>query len=350
MEIKSQTSKMMKILSSESLHIYLSYLFFIVSCSTIAFYADNFGNKMWSLFVFLLGWLGIFIGAFQWYANIFYFLALIQRRNIKASIILATIGLLIALSFFIIEPPITFGGPDQPIVGYGFGYGLWLSSMAIFIAGQVLLLLDIGVLRRSYILLFLAFFFVAITSFEYFYGKRSPYSFHAKQSSIFEQYCKQSKINIYHKVNNIESIYFDHAQNGLHFGNNFGYEWSSSVGTGLVNVGYIESYEYMKNGKYYKVFADSTRNYKINTTNIASPNSSIMVSITGKSYPIYGIDTKNIIIKDIKTNIILGEAFVVVEMQGSDFKHCPEQGFSTEAFVKDVLNLKANRYKNYIWH
>ncbi|MBN2721572.1 MAG: hypothetical protein JXQ77_01990, partial [Campylobacterales bacterium] len=152
----------LRILSIQKLHVYISYILFVVSLSTIAFYADNFSHEYWSIFVFFFGWLGIFIGAFQWYANIFYFIALKEKDNIKSSIIFASTGLLIALSFCILKPPITFGGPNQPIVGFGIGYGLWLVSMSVFLVGQVLSLFDIRAFQRNYILLFFTFFFIVI--------------------------------------------------------------------------------------------------------------------------------------------------------------------------------------------
>lgn len=340
----------MKILSIENLHIYLSYLLFIVSLSTIAFYANNFGNEYWSIFVFLFGWLGIFIGAFQWYANIFYLIALNEKDNIKSSIIFASIGLLIALSFCILKPPITFGGPYQPIVGFGIGYGFWLVSMSVFLFGQILLLFKVRLLHKNYYLLFFTFFFIAIIGFEYFYSENSPYQFDKKQSSIFEQYCKQSEMKIFHKANNVEGIYFSNDKGSLKFNKNFGFELSANQGIGLVNLGYIKHYEYMQNGKYYKAFADSEKNYEIKEINITSPKSTILVAIESKTYEKYGIHTQNIIIKDIKKNYMLGKAFVVVKMQGSHFKYCPEQGFATATFIKDVLNLKENSYKNYRYH
>ncbi|MBN2721669.1 MAG: hypothetical protein JXQ77_02480, partial [Campylobacterales bacterium] len=189
-----------------------------------------------------------------------------------------------------------------------------------------------------------------IISFEYFYGKNSPYQFSKKQSSIFEQYCKQSEIKIFHKANNVEGIYFSKDKDSLKFNKNFGFEWSADNGIGFVNRGYIKYYEYIQNGKYYKAFADSEKNYKIKEINITSPKSSILVTITSKSYQKYGIHTQNIKIEDIQKNKILGKAFVVVEIQGSRFKYCPEQGFATDAFIKDVLNLKENSYKNYRYH
>jgi hypothetical protein len=89
-------------------------------------------------FLLKIGWLGVFGGYPNWFANPIYLIAFVlQEKKPKISLGLAIAALILSFSFLLYRSfPINEAGGTSPIVGYGWGYYLWLMAIALFASAQ----------------------------------------------------------------------------------------------------------------------------------------------------------------------------------------------------------------------
>ena len=86
----------------------------------------------------LIGGLGLFVGYFSWLANPAYLLALVLGfvKHPRIAALVSVIGLALALSFLLQKKIlINEAGHEALIVGYGWGYWLWLAALAVLTIG-----------------------------------------------------------------------------------------------------------------------------------------------------------------------------------------------------------------------
>lgn len=136
----------MKIFRYKYIHIWISIALFLACLFFPAFYTTEGVEEAiaWnSLLVLIFGWLGVFIGIFYWYANIFYLFALIKIKDLHMSSSLGFVAFGLGLLFLTQEEILANESGDMTsITGYGWGYILWIASLGIFWIGQSQLLIN----------------------------------------------------------------------------------------------------------------------------------------------------------------------------------------------------------------
>lgn len=109
-----------------------SLLLFLSCLALPAYYTGNAFDPERALAPLIWGWLGPLDGHFAWYANLFYVLAWrhYQRSPGKCQA-LAWLAVALALSFLLYPSLLKDeGGGRASITGYGWGYALWVLSLA----------------------------------------------------------------------------------------------------------------------------------------------------------------------------------------------------------------------------
>ena len=112
----------------------ISLLLYVIACIAPAMVFDK---ETWNgLQVLVLGWQGIFLGQFAWYANPFWFLSLVLaffRRWILTcgAAVLALLIALDALSFVNTRVPLDEAFVNTMVFqSYHMGFYFWLASLA----------------------------------------------------------------------------------------------------------------------------------------------------------------------------------------------------------------------------
>jgi hypothetical protein len=127
-----------------SLAIWLVSLFlFLLACATPAMVFDK---ETWpGIQVLVLGWQGVLLGQFAWFANAFWFMSLLFaffRRWILtlAATLVAILIALDALSFVGAKVPLDEGFVNMMIFqSYHVGFYFWMASIAVVGVGAVVM-------------------------------------------------------------------------------------------------------------------------------------------------------------------------------------------------------------------
>lgn len=119
-----------------SIIVGISIALFAVSLAGDGFYLaqDNPRDLARGYLIFLMGWTGMFVGVFYWFANpplLASWLMFSYERTRAFAVVPALVALGVALSFlWCREFPIGTSGDYTRITGYGLGYWLWIASIA----------------------------------------------------------------------------------------------------------------------------------------------------------------------------------------------------------------------------
>lgn len=114
--------------------IILSLLIFLTATFQECYIVNGEGTVgSFGLIALLLGWMNASLSFITWFANPFYFISIfLIILNKKAAKITASISLLLALSFLIInEVVINEAGTVKEVDKYLLGYWLWVLSITI---------------------------------------------------------------------------------------------------------------------------------------------------------------------------------------------------------------------------
>ncbi len=124
----------------------LSATLFVFSLTQVGFYTaqrNAADGAHPSIALFLIGWMGMIDGKIAWYANpaLFAGWRITQRLETRPiSLLYPLVSLGLSASFLAHdEIMVNEGGGRAPIVGYGAGYWLWLSSIGVLLFGNTLL-------------------------------------------------------------------------------------------------------------------------------------------------------------------------------------------------------------------
>ena len=218
----------------------MSLSLFFLSLFFPAYYYGEAQESYISLSLFLTGWLGIlFDGHFSWIANPLYFIALVFRKDYGKSTKFGVMSLVFALSFLLYAKIAISEAPTHVnIVGYGFGYFLWVLSIGVLTVGQWAKWKEktFSEIAKFEIV------WIGICSFLFMYQfcfkDNSHCSLQNERKKIFEQNCKNAKQTIYIKNQKAESVYFNQISE-IKFGNYGGIGWHVIWNIGVNNL-YIE--------------------------------------------------------------------------------------------------------------
>src|SRR5262249_32211982 len=118
----------------------ISCILFVTSLFNEGYSDDRGGRPAPALLLFLIGWLGVFLGFIAWLANplllMGWILLAVRRRRSAAACAFA--AAVCAGSFLFCKPIVSDdAGHRSRITGYGLGYWLWLASAAVLLAASL---------------------------------------------------------------------------------------------------------------------------------------------------------------------------------------------------------------------
>ncbi len=115
---------------------------FFFSLATPVFYVQDFSSES-GLRILFWGWMGVFVGVFGWFANVFYALAILLflLGKKKFAFVISILGALVAFDSFRLRYMYygdASGTPFQSaydITGYGVGFYFWMIAMLLLPIG-----------------------------------------------------------------------------------------------------------------------------------------------------------------------------------------------------------------------
>jgi len=228
-------------------YIRISLLLFSLCLFLPAFYHTDSFKPVFSGSLLGIGWLGPIDGHFSWFANLFFFIALLNYKEPNASSFLGFIALAFALSFLAYDKMLMSEAPTYAqITAYGLGYMLWITSIGILPLGQHALATHKSKKASIRLLSSWMILVLCVYSYHYFVGDNSRSSFNSARKSIYKEKCRDSGQTIYEKRGDVKGIYFGPDSGaGLKKVGLFDWRISGSRNLGIkeIDSGLIQFYE-----------------------------------------------------------------------------------------------------------
>ncbi len=189
-------------LKINNVHVPISILCYLACLTLPGYYIGERFEPQMAYAALMIGWLGPLDGHFSWYANPLFLLALISANRPQKSSILGFIALALAISFLLHKKIIVSEAPTyKTIMSYGWGYGLWVTSLAVFSIGQ--LLRALGADRRQITIASFTSCSLLLAGYMtyYFVGDNSLFSIRAERDQEFKNRCASSGEQIFKRTN-----------------------------------------------------------------------------------------------------------------------------------------------------
>jgi hypothetical protein len=100
------------------------------------------GSPYWGISLLFLGWLGLIAGSVAWFANPLLFIAnySLHQQRIRLALSVSLLACAVALSTPTLSTVWIDGtGNTASVVGYGFGFYLWIGSCLVTCIGTLVL-------------------------------------------------------------------------------------------------------------------------------------------------------------------------------------------------------------------
>ena len=331
-------------MKTNNIHVPISILFYLVCLTLPGYYSGESFKPEMAYSILMLGWLGPLDGQFSWYANLFFLFALRSTNSPQKSSILGFIALALAISFLFSNKILVSEAPTYTtIASYGWGYSLWVTSLAVFSIGQLLRVF--GADKRQIIIATFSSCSLLLTGYAtyYFVGGNSLHSIRTEREHEFQKLCASSGEKIFKRTNDVQGIYFDPNWNfGVYATRekpNFKYiGGGNTLGVGYVNSGYLLFYET-------KDSEDSSTYLKfVLGDHKGTPTDRLesQYAVITNHYKIparLNISGANVTIKDLRDNSILATSTFFIENESGKFCGNSRGWFSTTDFIHEVLSI-----------
>lgn len=239
----------MKKFSFNGNHITISICIFVLSLAFPAYYMNKDYESVNSLLVLGLGWLGIFDWQFSWLANLFFFLALLYRTDLEKSATLGMVSLAFAISFLFYKEVLTgldlgYEKIHKEITGYGWGYFLWIISIAILLIGQSNCAASKSKLMKTALYSFPLIGISTVFIYHFYVSDNGAHEIHSERNVVFDKMCPSAKDIIYKKIpEEVDSVYLRNVSRVELRGNVFGFWWINGTGSAESSIPGISFYE-----------------------------------------------------------------------------------------------------------
>jgi cbb3-type cytochrome oxidase subunit 3 len=328
-------------------HIYCSLILFLASFFFPAFYIYDWFKPVYPSSFFLFGWLGPTYGFYSWYANILYLIGIILNRQKIISVLIGSVGIVLALSF-LRHDNFEYGQYyiGSTINAYGLGFYFWLLSIGIFTAGQLVQAANVNF--RAYIIfqLSLSLIFVAIILSSYLNSKKSRSAYEKERSLVFEEKCKIAEEQIYKKVDGATGIFYDpdSYQEIINISNGKGYLGTGgSTASGALNSGLIKFYEIrnrsseLKTMPYLRVTSTSNPNSQ-ETDHLESEYALLQIKFQLPER--LHISGAEVFVKYLRNDTILAKSIYVYDAINNKFcGHSRNGSYSSDRILQETLQL-----------
>ena len=120
---------------STRLIVYAGLAFFLLSLLFTSLFTS--GKDIQGYWILAIGWIGLIIFQFSWFANPLNLLALllVNQRPVVALILSTTAFLLASQTFVFVEIPIGTGSGKIYIKELGLGFYIWYLAQGLFLLG-----------------------------------------------------------------------------------------------------------------------------------------------------------------------------------------------------------------------
>lgn len=326
-------------------HLTISIVCYLACLFFPGFYVGERFEPQLAFGLLLMGWLGPLGGHFSWFANPLLFLALLSANRPQRSAVLGLTGLAIALSFILHKRIMVSEAPTySPIVAYGWGYGLWISSFAVLCVGQVLRSLGLASKRVTTASFATLGLFLAGYLMYYLLQENSPFAIQRERDREYETRCASAGERIFRKTNDAAGIFFDpdwewniESNSGKDAG--FSYIRSAGViGLGHLNSGNLRFYETRggsDSGVYVKYVLGDSRG-------IPSEHLESEYAVITEYFDIprrLNISGATVTIKDRRDSSVVATSTFLIDNERGRFCGNSRGTFSTSAFITEVLGL-----------
>lgn len=118
-----------------------SWILFGTSLCLPALELSN-GSPSWGISLLLLGWLGVIAGSVAWFANPLLLIAnhSLRQHHVRLALSVSLLASAVALSTPTLSTVMVDGaGNTASVIGYGFGFYLWLGSCLVTCLGSLTL-------------------------------------------------------------------------------------------------------------------------------------------------------------------------------------------------------------------
>lgn len=292
----------------------------------------------------MIGWLGPLDGHFSWYANPAFLLALVFVNRPLRSSFFGFIGLALAVSFIFHKKIAVSEAPTYAtIVAYGWGYGLWVTSMASLAVGQLLRARGVEDSQISIASLVICCTVLVGYLTYYMIGDSSLFSIHREREREFESRCATAGEFFAKRTNDAKGIFFDPDWSAdIGYDKNkpeFKYITGGSVlGLGLVNSGYLLFYETRDAKTPNSYIKYVLRDWK----GTKSDQLDSEYTVITKSYPIpprLNIYGATVTIKDLRDDSLVATSTFFLERENGRFCGNSRGQFSARLFIPEALGL-----------
>lgn len=326
-------------------HIPISIGCFLLSLLFPGYYIGDRFEPQLAYGLLLSGWLGLIGGHFAWFANPLFLIALLTSGRPSRSGMLAFLGLVFALSFLLYEKIVINAVPSySPIVAYGWGYGLWVTSLAVLTVGQLLQAHMPDERRTAIASISTCALFVAVYATYYVAGKNSLFSIHSQRIQEFESRCALAGEKINKRSNDVKGIFFDPDWEwsiGQKYDDKPDFKYISGVGViglGHLNSGHLLFYETKdekKAGSYLKYVLGEYKGSKSDRLESEYAVTTVPADIPAR-LNIFGA---TVTITDRRDDSVMATATFFLENESGAFCGNPRGSFSTSQFITEVLGL-----------
>lgn len=292
----------------------------------------------------MIGWLGPLDGHFSWYANPLFLLALLSANSPKRSSTLGFLALVIATSFLFHKKIIVSEAPTyKTIMSYGWGYGLWVTSLAVFSVGQLLRVRGAGTRQIAIASFYSCSLLLAGYMTYYFVGDNSLFSIRAERDQEFRNRCASSGEQIFKRTNDVRGIFFDPDWEWRISSNRNNPNFKSIDGAGVLGLGHLNSGHLLFYETRDRNNPSSYVQYILGDHK-GTPKQQLEseYSVITNTYEIperLNISGATVTIKDMRDNSIVATSTFFIENESGRFCGGSQEGFSTSAFVIETLGL-----------
>ncbi|WP_368563221.1 hypothetical protein [Pseudoxanthomonas sp. UTMC 1351] len=326
-------------------HVLLAIICYLACFFFPAIYVGDSFEPQSPLGLLLMGWAAALELNFGWFANPALAAAVcLARSRPRMSATLASVALVLALSFpFYGYVRVHEISSRSPVAAYGWGYALWVTSMALFAAGQ---LARVRGARDGFAALtaLLAGGLVLVAHGIYLAsGAGGLHAYTNERERMFEASCATAGMRVLRRVEGVRSVFLDP-------------DWSWTIGQRSLRTtelryrtdGKIMRNDFLRSGKLEYVESAVTEGQQdilrfgrgdLAGSPVQQLQSVYAVLTQPHDLPFHlGLWGETVMVKDRRDDSLLASASYVLDSQTG--RYCGPPGFSAQAFAADVLGLK----------
>ena len=324
-------------------HVLVAVACYVASLFFPAFYVnDNFGPQS-SFGVLLFGWLASLVLNPGWFANPAFLLAVVLTARPRKAAVLAGIALVLALSFLVYRHvPVHEPSSAATVTAYGWGYALWVMSMAILFGGHLAIVRGADDFRVPLSGTLSGGVMLAAYMFYLMSGAGGLRANSEARDRAFAARCTNTGVHVVRRARDARSVVLSP-------------DWSWTIGQWSDwssekkqrQQGSIMRRDLLRDGRLEFVEA-STRDQPnaylrfehVDSQGVAVEELQGAYAVTVETKDDFRLDLEEevILIHDRRDGSVLAKASYVIDRQTR--RYCGAPGFSTQAMVMDVLGLQ----------